>query len=57
MIPITRGAQIGRATSIPTFAAEHRVTKLGRHDAYVIPQGGGFELDLEVTNNVLLVAK
>jgi hypothetical protein len=55
MIPITSGAQIGRATAIPTFAAEHRVTELGRHDAYVVPQGGGFELDAAATKKVLLV--
>jgi len=56
MIPITSGVQIGRATAIPTFAAEHRVTELGRHDAYVVPQGGGFELDPAVTRKVFLVA-
>ena len=55
MIPITSGAQIGRATAIPTFSAEHRVTELGRHDAYVVPQGGGFELDAAATKRVLLV--
>ena len=54
MIPITSGVQIGRATAIPTFAAEHRVTELGRHDAYVVPQGGGFELDPAATKKVLL---
>jgi len=54
MIPITSGKQIGRATAIPTFAAEHRVTELGRHDAYVVPQGGGFELDAAATRKVLL---
>jgi len=54
MIPITNGTQIGRATAIPTFAAEHRVTELGRHDAYVVPQGGGFELDAAATRKVLL---
>jgi len=54
MIPITSGAQIGRATAIPTFAAEHRLTELGRHDAYVVPQGGGFELDVAATKKVLL---
>ena len=54
MIPITSGAQIGRATAIPTFAAEHRVTELGRHDAYVVPQGGGFELDAAAMKKVLL---
>jgi len=54
MIPITSGTQIGRATAMPTFAAEHRVTELGRHDAYVVPQGGGFELDAAVMKKVLL---
>ena len=54
MIPITSGAQIGRATAIPAFAAEHRVTELGRHDAYVVPQGGGFELNAAATRKVLL---
>jgi len=54
MIPITSGTQIGRATDIPTFGAEHRVTGLGRHDAYVVPQGGGFELDAAAARKVLL---
>lgn len=54
MIPITRGLQVGKATSLPTFAAEHHVTKLGRHDAYVVPQGGGFELDGAAMKKVLL---
>ena len=53
MIPITSGKQVGRATSMPTFAAEHRVTELGRHDAYVVPQGGGLELDAPATRRVL----
>jgi hypothetical protein len=55
MIPITSGVQIGLGTAIPTFAAEHRVTGLGRHDAYVVPQGGGFELGAAATKRVLLV--
>ncbi|MEO7300019.1 MAG: AccI family restriction endonuclease [Verrucomicrobiota bacterium] len=54
MIPITRGTQVGKATSIPTFAAEHRVTALGRHDAYVVPQGGGFEINAAAMKKVLL---
>jgi hypothetical protein len=54
MIPITRGMQVGRATSLPTFAAEHRVTELGRHDAYVVPQGGGFLLEAQKIRQVLL---
>lgn len=57
MIPITAGTQIGRATSMPNFAAEHRVTKLGRHDAFVVPQGGGFELDAAVARRVLLAER
>jgi hypothetical protein len=55
MIPITRGAQVGSATELPTFAAEHRVTALGRHDAYVVPCGGGFVLDADRMRQVLLV--
>jgi hypothetical protein len=54
MLPITSGTQIGRATGIPTFTAEHRVTELGRHDAFVVPQGGGFELDAALAKKVLL---
>jgi hypothetical protein len=54
MIPITRGVQVGTATGLPTFTAEHGVTKLGRHDAYVVPQGGGFVLDAEKVLQVLL---
>jgi AccI restriction endonuclease len=54
MIPITRGVQVGKATGLPTFAAEHHVTQLGRHDAYVVPQGGGFQLDAAAMKKVLL---
>jgi hypothetical protein len=54
MIPIIAGKQIGRATSMPTFAAELRVTKLGRHDAFVVPKGGSFELDAAAARQVLL---
>ncbi len=54
MIPITCGLRVGTATSLPTFAAEQHVTKLGRHDAYVVPQGGGFELDAAAMKKVLL---
>ena len=45
MIPITAGLKVGKGTSLPTFAAEHRVTALGRHDACIVPQGGAFVLD------------
>lgn len=54
MLPITRGVQVGTATALPSFAAEHRVTELGRHDAYVVPQGGGFVLDADRMRRVLL---
>lgn len=53
-IPITRGLQVGKSTGIPTFTAEHHITQLGRHDAYVVPQGGGFELDAAAMKKVLL---
>jgi hypothetical protein len=56
MIPITSGAQIGTATALPRFEAEHRVTELGRHDAFVVPCGGGFSLDVEAARRVLLPA-
>jgi len=54
MLPITRGVQVGTATALPSFAAEHRVTELGRHDAYVVPHGGGFVLDADAMRRVLL---
>jgi hypothetical protein len=54
MLPITRGEQVGTATALPSFAAEHRVTALGRHDAYVVPCGGGFVLDADKMRRVLL---
>ena len=54
MIPITQGLQVGKATGLPTFAAEHRVTELGRHDAYVVPKGGGFVLEAGKVRQVLL---
>jgi hypothetical protein len=56
MIPITSGAKIGTATVPPRFEADFRVTKLGRHDAFVVPCGGGFSLDAEATRRVLLPA-
>jgi hypothetical protein len=57
MIPISSGVQIGRAIEMPTFAAEHRVTELGRHDAYVVPRGGKFQLDPTATRRVLLAKR
>jgi len=57
MIPITCGKQVGRATAMATFAAEHRVTELGRHDAYVVPKGGGIKLNKAETRNVLMAER
>lgn len=44
MIPITSGARIDQEVTIPDFGVERRVTELGRHDAYVVPTGGGAKL-------------
>jgi hypothetical protein len=57
MIPITRGFKVGEKERSPRFTAKHRITELGRHDAYVVPQGGGFELDAVATRKVLLVER
>ena len=54
MLPITRGVRVGTATTLPSFEAEHRITALGRHDAYVVPRGGGFMLDADKMRQVLL---
>ncbi len=54
MISISSGAQVGNATEMPSFAAEHRVTALGRHDAYVVPRGGNLEVDATAMKKVLL---
>lgn len=43
-IPVTSGRQIGTIEP-PDFHAEHRVTKLGRHDVYVVPTGGRAQID------------
>lgn len=53
MIPITRGTQVGTATALPAFTAEQRITTLGRHDAYVVPTGGSFNLDAEAMRRIL----
>lgn len=46
MIPITSGCKIATC-SLPEFRVEHRVTKLGRHDAFVKPVGGEAILNAE----------
>ncbi len=54
MLPITRGVRVGTATALPSFEAEHRVAALGRHDANVVPRGGGFVLYADKMRQVLL---
>jgi hypothetical protein len=56
MIPITSGVQIGNGLEMPSFKAEHHVTELGRHDAYVVPTGGKFEIEPEKLKDVLLTS-
>ena len=53
MIPITFGIQVGTITTAPEFAAEHKITELGRHDAYVKPVGGSLVLNAAAVRKVL----
>ena len=53
MIPITLGTQVGTLSTLPQFTVEHKVTELGRHDAYVKPIGGKLTLDAEKVKAVL----
>jgi hypothetical protein len=46
MIPVERGERIGRFSALPEFTVEKRPpTRLGRHDAYVVPVGGDLQVD------------
>jgi hypothetical protein len=51
-IPVTLGKQIG-VIEPPEFRAEHRVTALGRHDAYVVPTGGRARIDPQALCEIL----
>jgi hypothetical protein len=51
-IPVTLGKQIGEIDP-PDFRAEHRVTALGRHDAYVVPTGGRARIDPQALYDAL----
>ena len=53
MIPITCGLSIGSFIENPKFATKERITRLGRHDAYVVPQGGSIEIDSQAMLSVL----
>lgn len=54
MISIAHGAQVGKFRVPPRFEIRERVTRLGRHDAYVSPTGGELVLDAEAFRQVLL---
>jgi len=51
-IPVTSGRQVG-VIQPPDFRAEHRVTRLGRHDAYVVPIGGQAQIDAQALCEVI----
>jgi len=53
-IPITSGLQIASFGEVPTFELEHRVTRLGRHDAFVRPVGGDVTFDADSFLKTLL---
>jgi hypothetical protein len=54
MIPITSGACVGKFSELPKFEARERVTRLGRHDAYVVPTGGSLQIDPKSLETVLI---
>jgi hypothetical protein len=51
-IPVTSGRQIGWIQA-PDFRAEHRVTRLGRHDAFVVPTGGRAQIDAQALRETI----
>ncbi len=55
MIPITMGTRVGIFESLPHFTTVERVTALGRHDAFVKPEGGRATLDLVALRTCLMV--
>lgn len=55
MISITDGRNIASSVTPPDFDARHSVTRLGRHDTYVVPVGGSVTLDIEELKKSLMV--
>jgi len=53
MIPITYGTQIAVFEKQPDFEVRHKITRLGRHDAYVEPVGGKVKIDYQAFRNVI----
>ena len=54
MIPITSGLQVASFDETPTFEVEHQKSRLGRHDAFVRPVGGGVRFDADPFLKALL---
>ncbi len=54
MVPVTRGQTVGKLMEPPTLEARERVTRLGRHDAYVIPKGGRLVINPKALFGVLI---
>ncbi len=54
LIPITAGVQVGAFQEPQRFEVKERVTRLGRHDAYVSPVGGEATLDADAFLKVLV---
>jgi hypothetical protein len=54
MIPITCGELVGEFANLPSFGVENKITRLGRHDAYVKPIGGDLNIDMTKLIKVLV---
>lgn len=55
MIPITSGTCVGKFSRMPRFEAKERVTRLGRHDAFVVPTGGSLQIAAGSLASVLML--
>jgi hypothetical protein len=54
MIPITSGDLVGVFDKLPEFAVENKISRLGRHDAFVKPVGGNLILNEDKLISVLV---
>jgi len=54
MVPVTCGETVGQFRELPTFEVAQRVTRLGRHDAYVVPKGGELVIDAEALAKIIV---
>lgn len=53
MIPIINGKNIATSVTPPGFDARHSLTRLGRHDTYVVPVGGEVVIDVGALKETL----